>query len=215
MKSKKNIVLISCLILAASFIFGIFSYNNYQSEKRDFLAQEKSEIFVRDYSPRMGAEEPEVYLVEFLDPECESCRRFAPFVKELMATYKDRVQLVIRYAPFHKNSIFAASVLEASREQGKYWEVLDLLFRYQATWGSHHNPRPELIWEYLPEVKVNVNKLRVDMRDPEIARRIEQDVKDGKTLGVKATPSFFINGKTLERFGKKPLEAAIKHALKN
>jgi protein-disulfide isomerase len=215
MKSKKKIVLISSAALVLSFIIGVFAYNSYQDRQRDFLAQENSEVFVRDYSPTMGAEKPKVFLVEFLDPECESCRRFAPFVKELISKYKDEVQLVIRYAPFHGNSEFAASVLEASREQGKYWEVLDLLFRYQPQWGSHHNPRPELIWGYLPEVGVNVGKLRVDMRDPKIAKRIQQDVKDGKTLGVKATPTFFINGKVLERFGKEPLEAAIKRALES
>lgn len=213
MKSQKNIVIISSVALVLSFVLGVFAYNNYQQQKRSFLAQENSEVFVRDYSPKMGAEDPKVFLVEFLDPECESCRRFAPFVKELMSKYKDQVQLVIRYAPFHGNSVFAASILEASREQGKYWEVLDLLFRYQPQWGSHQNPRPELIWTYLPEAGVNVDKLRADMRNPEIENRIKQDIEDGKKIGVKATPSFYINGKALERFGKEPLEKAIKSAL--
>lgn len=214
MKSKKNIVLISSIILGLLFVLGIFAYNSYQDQQREVLAQEGFDVFVRDYSPKMGAEDPKVYLVEFLDPECESCRRFAPFVKELMAKYKDEVQLVIRYAPFYGNAEFAATVLEASREQDKYWEVLELLFRYQPQWGGHHNPRPELIWTYLPEAGVNVDQLREDMRNPEIAKRIEQDIKDLKTLGVKATPTFFINGKALERFGKGPLEAALKKALR-
>lgn len=213
MKSKKNLVLITAAALVLSFVLGVFAYNSYQERQRDFLAQENFDVFVRDYSPTMGAQDPKVFLVEFLDPECESCRRFAPFVKQLMVKYKNEVQLVIRYAPFHGNSEFAASVLEASREQGKYWEVLDLLFRYQPQWGNHHNPQPELIWNYLPEVGVNTDQLRVDMKDPKVAQRIEQDIKDGRKLGVKATPSFFINGKALERFGKDSLEAAIKKEL--
>lgn len=214
MKSQKKLVVISSIILGLSFVLGIYAYNSYQDKQREIMAQEGFEVFVRDYSPKMGAEDPKVYLVEFLDPECESCRRFAPFVKKLMEKYKDDVQLVIRYAPFHGNAEFAATVLEASREQGKYWEVLELLFRYQPQWGSHHNPSPELIWTYLPEAGVNVDQLRVDMRNPEISKRIEQDVKDLEKLGVKATPTFFINGQALERFGKAPLEAALKKALR-
>ena len=68
---------------------------------------------------------------EFLDPECESCRMFAPKVKKLVEMYHGQVKLVIRYAAFHKNSKHAIRVLEATRKQNKYKESLNLLFDYQ------------------------------------------------------------------------------------
>ena len=95
--------------------------------------------------------------MEFLDPECESCRELYPYVKQIMAKHKDRVRLVIRYAPFHPNSEFAIRILESLRLQGKYWEGLELLFEHQPEWGSHHNPKPELIWGLLPELGVDVD----------------------------------------------------------
>tara|TARA_Y100001936_G_C16088979_1_gene684333 strand:+ start:1337 stop:1987 length:651 start_codon:yes stop_codon:yes gene_type:complete len=215
MKNKKKIVLFAAFAVVALFIGGAVSYNYLENERLGFLAQENSEVFVRDYAPRMGAKEPDVYLVEFLDPECESCRAFAPYVKELIKEYQDKVQLIVRYAPFHKNSKFAVKILEAARNQGKYWEVLDVLFRYQPNWGNHHNPQPELIWYYLPEAGVDVAKIREDMQDPAIVKRIEQDIADGQKLGVRGTPSFYINGAPLENFGRSQLKAAIQSAIED
>lgn len=214
MKNKKNLVAFALIAVVGLFLGGMFAYNYVEGQRLDFLASENSQLFVRDYAPTMGAKNPKVYLVEFLDPECESCRAFAPFVKELVAKHKDQVQLVIRYAPFHKNSVFAVKILEAARVQNKYWETLDLLFAYQPNWGNHHNPQPELIWYYLPEVGVDVEKIRSDMEDPAIMERINQDVVDGKSLGVRGTPSFFVNGKPLPSFGREQLKNAVEEALK-
>src|SRR5690606_2620613 len=118
------------------------------------------------------------YLVEFLDPECESCRAFHPLVKMLMSEFEGKIQLVIRYAPFHGNSRLVIRILEAARLQGKYWETLEVLFQYQPQWGSHHHPRPDLIWKYLPEAGVDVNRIREDMHNPEIEAMIEKEIKD-------------------------------------
>lgn len=213
MKNKKSLVLFAALAIVGVFIGGTIAYNFSESERMGFLAQKNSELFVPDYAPTLGAEDPQVYLVEFLDPECESCRAFAPYVKSLLEEFEGKIQLVVRYAPFHKNSMFAVKILEAAREQGKYWETLDLLFQYQPNWGNHHNPQPELIWYYLPEVGLDVDKIREDMQDPAIIKRVEQDIADGKELNVRGTPSFFINGQPLKEFGQRQLKAAIEEEL--
>ena len=214
MKNKKNLVLLSALGVFAVFVGAVLSYKYFESKRLGFMAQENAEVFVRDYSPKMGAENPEVYLVEFLDPECESCAAFYPYVKEIMADYGDKVQLVARYAPFHGNSKFAAKILEAAREQGKYWETMEILFRYLPNWGSHHNPQPELIWHYLPQAGVDVEQIKKDMKNPEIEKRIEQDIQDGRKLGVRGTPTFYINGAPLQEFGPDKLREAIERELK-
>ena len=63
----------------------------------------------------MGPDDAKVVLVEFLDPECEACRAFHPFVKQLMADYSGKIKLVVRYAPFHGSSKYVVRVLEAAR----------------------------------------------------------------------------------------------------
>ena len=159
-------------------LFSIFTYLYQESRKEalSFLAKENAEVFVRDYSPKYGEKNAKVFLTEFLDPECESCRQLYPEVKAILEEFKGKVQLVVRYAPFHGNSVTAIKALEAARMQGKYWEALELLFHYQPMWGSHHAPKPELIFEYLPKLGLDMEKLSQDMLNPALEKNIQQDV---------------------------------------
>lgn len=210
MKNKKVLVVIaSVLVLGLGFLLATKAYKNSESERLGSVMGENFKKFVPDYAPRMGSEKPKVYLVEFLDPECETCREFYPMVKLILNDYKESVQLVIRYAPFHPNSKFAIRVLEAARKQGKYWETLEVLFRYQPQWGTHHNPQPELVWNYLPEAGVNVDQIKKDLNDPDTEVMIEYELADVRDLGVRATPEFFVNGRPLETFSYEALRALV------
>ena len=90
-----------------------------------------SAVLVRPHSPRLGPEPAKVTVVEFFDPECESCRAMYPIVKQVMSEFEGRMLLVIRYMPLHQNSVYAASLLEASRAQNKYWEFLEEMLARQ------------------------------------------------------------------------------------
>jgi protein-disulfide isomerase len=214
MNNKKSLFIGSAIFLIALFVIAIFVYNNAKREAIESMAAENMKVFVRDYSPTYGDENAKVYLTEFLDPECESCRALYPEVKNILKEYKGKVQLVVRYAPFHKNSKVAIKALEAARIQGKYWEALEKLFHYQSFWGNHHNPKPELIFEYLLQMGLDMEKLRADMESSKITDMIEQDMKDLRQLNVRGTPTFFVNGKPLEQFGipslKKLIESEVK-----
>lgn len=208
-KNKILIVAVSLIVVLGGFFAASKFYKASESKKVSTLAQENFSKLVPDYAPKLGPSQPDVYLVEFLDPECESCRQFHPLVKMILQQYEGRIQLVIRYAPFHPNSRYAIKILEASRKQGKYWETLEVLFRHQPEWGSHHNPRPELIWNYLPQAGVDLNKIKQDMQDPTIEKMIQREIKDLTDLGVRGTPTFFVNGKPLQNFGLTPLRELI------
>jgi len=131
MKNKNIWIVVSAFLLIGFFLAGTYFYKKYESKRLGFLATENASLFVREYSPQLGSEEATVYLVEFLDPECESCAAIYPQVKKLLSDYEGQIKLVVRHVPFHKNSKFAIQILEAARKQGKYWEALDLLFRTQ------------------------------------------------------------------------------------
>jgi len=134
-------------------------------------------------------------------------------VKKLIQQFDGKVKLIVRYAPFHKNSIFAVKILEASRNQNKYWETLTKLFETQPQWGDHHNPQPLLIWKFLPEAGVDIGQIKEEMNDIQIIDRIKTDISDGNTLNVKKTPTFFINSKPLKEFGYQQLFDAVKAAV--
>lgn len=214
MKDKLVYIVIAVVVMIGSFFLGNYIFKQQQSANLALIQQENAELFVRDYSPKMGSSKPKVLLIEFLDPECESCRAFYPFVKDIMKNNMDTVQLVVRYVPFHKNSRFIIKILEATRLQGKYWEALEVLFQFQPQWGNHHNPQPELVWNFLPQIEgLDIQKVKEDMNNPKFEEIINQDYADAQKLAVRGTPTFFVNGKPLKEFGYEPLLKLIKEEL--
>jgi protein-disulfide isomerase len=185
-----------------------------EADKHDFATSDDASIFVRSHSPTLGSEDARVYLIEFFDPACEACAAFSPFVKKLMASNPGKIRLVLRYAPFHKGSDYFVKILEASKRQDKYWETLDVLFKYQSVWASHHRPQPDKIWQYLPQAGLDVEQIRRDMNDPTILQIIKQDLDDAKTLKVSKTPGFFANGKPLVTFGYQQLQTLVESELR-
>ncbi len=204
----------ACLLLVLAFVFGSAYYKGQQIEKYGFMAEKNAELFVRDHSQTLGSDDAKVYLVEFMDPACETCAAFAPFIKKIMAANPGKIKLVIRYAPFHDGADTFVKILEASRMQGKYWETLDVMFASQGVWASHHNYQPQRLWEFLPRAGVDIEQIKKDMNDPAIAKIIEQDMADVKALNVQKTPGYFVNGKPLQVFGYKQLHQLIESELK-
>jgi len=100
-------------------------------------------------------------------------------------------------------------ILEAARKQGKFWETLETMYNTQDYWASHHNPRPKLVWRFLPDTGLDLEKIRKDMNNPDIEKLIKQDLADAKTLNVRKSPGFFVNGKPLSRFGYRQLQELV------
>ena len=184
-----------------------------QVARREATPAAPSSTLVRPHSHTLGPADAKVTVVEFLDPECESCREVYPMVKHVLQQYSGRVRLVVRYMPFHPNSMYAAAALEAAAEQNKYWEFLEELFRRQPEWGGHHSPRPELIPEYAKQLGLDMDAWNKAVGKGEYKALVEQDRQDGKSLGVTGTPTFFVNGKMLDQLGYEPLVAMIEAEL--
>ena len=180
------------------------------------------ESLVRPDSPTLGAADAPVTLVEFLDPECESCAGFSPVVKKILKDYDGRVRLVVRYMPLHPNSRQAATLLEAAGEQGKYWEMQDYLFQKQPEWGTKHGPpsaapTPDinaLFQRYATDMNLDLAKVNAAIKENRFQAKLDRDLKDGQALGVRQTPTFFVNGRKLMRFGEADLRALIEEELK-
>jgi len=200
---------ITVLVLILAFVVGSSYYKGKQAEKIGFMAQENAELFVRGHSQTLGSDDAKVYLIEFMDPACETCAAFSPFVKQMMDANPGKIKLVLRYAPFHDGADYFVKILEAAKIQGKYWETLDVMYKTQRWWASHHNPQPQRIWQFLPQAGVDVERIRKDMNDPAIVKLIDQDLADAKMLNVRKTPGFFANGKPLQNFGYRQLQQLV------
>ncbi len=211
---KNALLAIASLALIFGFMFVSTWYKDRQAEKSSFMAKENITTFVREHSQTLGSDDAKVYIVEFMDPACETCAAFAPFVKQMMADNPGKIKLVLRYAPFHDGADYFVTILEAAKKQGKYWETLDAMFKSQPYWASHSNPQPERVWEFLPQVGLDMEQLKKDMNDPAIPALIAQDVADAKTLDVRKTPGYFVNGRPLQEFGYQQLQELVNSELR-
>jgi protein-disulfide isomerase len=204
----------ACIVLFFIFVFASSYYKGKQVEKYGFMARENAELFVKDHSPTLGSADAKVYLVEFMDPACETCAAFSPLVKGIMDANPGKIKLVLRYAPFHDGADYFVKILEAAGRQGMYEKTLDIMYKSQPYWASHHNPQPEKIWQFLRESGLDLERLKADMNDPAIEKIIARDLADAKALNVRKTPGFFVNGRPLQTFGYQQLQALIYSEIK-
>lgn len=156
---------------------------------------ENREALVREDSHTKGAENGKVTLVEFGDFQCPACGASHPIIKQLMGEYGDRVTFVFRNFPLqmHQNADVAHMAAEAAGEQGKFFEMHDLLFENQAAWESTNDPMP-LFTEYAEELDLDVDQFTEAVKSNKFEDKIQQDIDDGYAVGVSSTPTFFING---------------------
>lgn len=164
---------------------------------------------VRPHAPMLGPADAPVTIVEFMDPACEACRAFYPIVKQIMATYPDKVRLVLRYAAFHPTSEEAIRILEAARMQDKFEPVLERLFEAQPRWAPHGRPA-DSAWTVLEGTGLDIKKARSDAKMPDVVGAMNLDAADVSAVGVRKTPTFFVNGKPLTEFGAQQLHDLVK-----
>lgn len=162
-------------------------------------------ILERLYSPSFGPADAPVTVVEFFDPVCEACRAFHPTVKAILAKYPEDVRVVLRYTPFHDSSEEIVRLLEAARMQDVYEPVLEAILETQPKWARHGSPQIELAYQAAAAAGLDVEKARKFMQLPDITSIVLQDMAEVKSVGVRGTPTFFVNGKPLPEFGQRQL----------
>ncbi len=210
---QKTIFVAAAVFLLLAFLFGMLLFGSQKQEEANQLAKTNSAALIRMHSPTLGKSDAPVTIVEFLDPACETCRKFYPLVKQMMAEHPDKIRIVLRYAPFHAGSDKVVAMLEGARKQGKFWEALETLLKFQSGWTKHHNANPEAAWQVLRRIGLDMEQMNKDMGSTETISVIKQDLADAKTLNVTMTPEFFVNGKPLPSFGFEQLKALVDEAV--
>ena len=203
-------IIISVLALALVLFAGAAWVVSRPDAQVATVPPEVAEALVRPWSPVLGPEEAPVTIVEFFDPACEACRAFHPIVKDIMAEHGDAVRVVVRYTPFHGEvSEVAIRVLESARMQDVYEPVMDALMREQPRWASHGGMRPDLIMQIAGEAGLDVAAAEGQIRSPEVIAVLNQDRSDVEAVGVRQTPTFFVNERPLDPFGEAELRALV------
>ena len=163
-----------------------------------------------------GNPDAPVTLEEFADFQCPPCGSFAGFGEELLKEYDSRLRIVFRNFPLalHEHAREAALAAEAAGLQGHFWEMHDVLYLEQANWSKAPNAR-ELFESYAETIGLNLDQFRKDMDGEKARERVDGDHARGESLGIKVTPTLFINNQPVDQKDKNPegVRAAINAAL--
>ncbi|MGB8509951.1 MAG: thioredoxin domain-containing protein [Pyrinomonadaceae bacterium] len=163
-----------------------------------------------DDQPSKGSPNASVTLVEFTDFQCPACGQEHPILERLMSEYGDRVRFVVRDYPLQQHAFApkAAEAAEAAREQGKYWEYAAMLFRNQSALEVSN------LKEYASGLGLDRAKFDASLDSGKFADNVQRDMLEGQRVGVNATPSLYVNGRSVSDRSYEGLKAAIEAALK-
>ena len=145
----------------------------------------------------IGPEDAPVTLEEFADFECPPCGLLHPVMKTMEKEFGSRLRVIFRefpLVPTHPHALVAARSAEAAGLQGKFWEMHDLIFESQKTWHGEFDARPTFEG-FAKKLGLDLVRFRADLSSQVVEQRIFLDGKRAHELGVKGTPTVFLNGR--------------------
>ncbi len=145
----------------------------------------------------IGPADAPLSLEEFGDFECPPCGLLHTVLKTMEREFGTRLRVIFRQFPLvptHPHALAAARAAEAAGLQGKFWEMHDLLYENQKAWHAAFDVRP--IFEgYAGRIGLDLVRFRRDVNSEIVERRVFLDGKRAHALGVKGTPTVFLNGR--------------------
>lgn len=132
-----------------------------------------------------------------------------PQLEQLLIKYPDVVKVVFKNFPIrsHKYAVKAAVAALAAEPLGKFWEFHDSLF------NNYNRLNDQKIKEIVGLLGLDETKFIEQQKNPAITERIRQDYEEGIRLGVRGTPTIFLNGKKLRDRGMQSMESVIEKEL--
>ncbi|HQW44589.1 MAG: thioredoxin domain-containing protein [Chitinophagaceae bacterium] len=174
-------------------------------KKDDIIIIEPREMFV-------GKKDAPVTLMEFGEYESEECAKVNEIVKQLLEEYEGKIRFQFRHFPLtliHQRSLKASESAVAAGQEGKFWEMHNVLFANRRNLGTTS------LKLHSKEAGIRNKKFLDDLVNGVYGWQVQDDLKEGINRGVKEIPAFFINDVP---FTLKPtfanLSAAIDAALK-
>jgi protein-disulfide isomerase len=160
---------------------------------------EPPKVEVEAKGPSKGPEKAKVTIVEFSDFQCPYCIKAEDTVKQVLATYGDKVRFVYRDYPLpgHPLAPKAAEAAHCAADQNKYWEMHEKLF------ASRELEVPQLK-KHAKELGLDAAKFDQCLDSGSKAAVVEANREAGNKAGVSGTPAFFINGRLIS--GARPFE---------
>ncbi|MDP3836515.1 MAG: DsbA family protein [bacterium] len=191
-------ILAICFIIAGSIYVAQQVQAIRSQESADLEAKEIAKITAaidgRGESYSLGPIDAKVQIVIFSDFACPYCQQAAPVVRRLADKYKQDVRFTFRNYFFHNNSIGLALAANCAGEQGRFWEMHDIIFERQDSYSSLNDDSvKEPMKALAAELKFDTNQFKACLDDKKYLYRLNDDFTDAEILGLQGTPSWFIN----------------------
>ena len=164
-------------------------------------------------NPRMkGNPHAPLKIVEFIDLQCPACANGSQYLKKVMEEHPDLIQLQLKYFPLamHKHAYESAAYAQCAGRQNKFWPFVTLLLERQSQWQALEYVKSSFE-AIATETQLNVEALNTCIHDESVIKAIDQDKAEGTSLGIKSTPTYYLNGKMV--VGTKSLEEEINKSL--
>lgn len=191
----KNLpLLIGSLALTLALVIGVSMV--FTKKTNEPVVPVDQQLLVSDTPHVTGSASASATLVEFSDFQCPACRSVQPLVTQIKAQYGEKLRFVYRHFPLrsiHKNAAMAARASEAAAKQNKFFAYHDKLFEVQPEWEGDADPTLRFI-AYAKELGLNEEQFKKDIADSALDARVLKDEADATTIGVSATPTFYLNG---------------------
>jgi protein-disulfide isomerase len=160
----------------------------------------------------LGDPNANITLIEFVDYESEKCAQVHKIVKEVMLSYKGKVNFNFRHFPLikiHQRAHKAAEAAMGAAQEGKFLEMHEMLLDNRRHLGTI------TLKSYAKEIGITNKAYLNDLINSKYGWFVQDDMKFGNTLGIKEVPAFVINGEKMEgNITLKTLTAFINDALK-
>jgi len=162
------------------------------------------------HSVPRGNKNASVTIVEFSDFQCPYCAQLDPTLNEVLKAYPKEVKLIFKHypLPFHNYAMIAAKASEAAKEQGKFWEMHDLIFQNLGKINE------QLLKDFAQQLSLNVEKFSSDFASNKYDKIIQQDIALARSSDVAGTPTLFLNGKRMQSRSFNDFKQAIDAILK-
>jgi Na+:H+ antiporter, NhaA family len=213
-KEAKILIGVAGAVLLGGVLLAIFA----NPQPKDPGAPVDTNSLIRENNHMTGSKDAKVIMIEFADYQCPACAAAQPTLKQLIGEYKDNPDFNFVFKNFpldsiHPNARIAAEAAEAAGEQGKFWEMNDLLFTNQTQWAE--NPSPiDIFVGFAQQIGVpNIEQFRDSVQIRKFNEVISADVADGQSVGVNSTPTIFINGQKMDSAQYAVLKAKIDEEL--
>ncbi len=200
-KNKSNsltVVVVSLLVIVA-LLFGLnFILSKQNKNNTDVITK------VEDTRYTIGNPDAKIKLVEYADFQCPACSVFSKVFPEVYNYINGKygsstLSLTYKYFPLvtiHKNALLSAYSAEAAKNQGKFWEMHDILFINQGDWGEALDAKSKME-DYAKNIGLDMAKFVSD-RDSEATKQIvEGALLEATKLQLDHTPTIYMDGEEM------------------